>query len=49
MPLNLKRRIVPPMADKLQPKTRERAPFYKVTAAGSSDEINNRIGSMWDS
>ena len=34
---------------KLQPKRRGRASFYKVTSAGASDEINNRIGSMGDS
>lgn len=49
MPLNLKRRIVPPMAGKLQPKAQERATFYKVVAGGVSGETRRRIGSMWDS
>ena len=50
MPLNLKSRIVPCMTGaKLQPKRRERASFYNVTAAGVSGEMSSRIGNMGDS
>ena len=36
-------------SERLHPKRRGRASFYKVTSAGVSDEINNRIGSIEDS